>query len=173
MGYNQNWKPKFVAPQEVHLIGLDGANLGIVSYEEAKRIAQEQNCDLVKISDKVLPHIYKLGDYGKIKYLEEKKRRKEQLKHKQDIEKIIRINFNESLHDLETKAKKATEFLEEGRRVRIEMRLTGREKMHTDISRNKFITFLGLIKVPFKYLKNISIMSGFCDATIIKDNLVK
>jgi len=132
-------------------------------------MAQEQNCDLVKISDKVVPYIYKLGDYGKIKYLEEKKKHKEQLKHKQDIEKTIRINFNENIHDLETKAQKTTEFLKEGRRVRIEMRLIGREKTHTDVSRDKFMTFLGLIKIPFKYLKNISIMSGFCETTIIED----
>jgi len=171
MSYNQTFRPKFVEPQEVHLIGLDGQNIGTISYEEAKTIAIRENCDLIKVSDKAVPPVYKLGDYGKLKYIEEKKQRKEQLKQRQDVEKTVRINFNESIHDLETKARRVSEFLSEGRRVRIEMRLAGREKAHADISREKFMVFMGLIKEPFKYFKNVSSMPGGCEATILKEKI--
>jgi translation initiation factor IF-3 len=169
MSYNQPFRPKFIEPKEIHLIGLDGSNMGVISYEEAKDIALKEKCDLIKVSDKAVPPIYKLGDYGKIKYLEEKKQRKEQLKQRQDMEKTVRINFNEGIHDLETKAKRVTEFLNEGRRVRIEMRLAGREKAHADISREKFMVFMNLIKEPFKYFKNVSSMPGGCETTIMKE----
>ncbi len=157
--------------QEIHLIGLDGKNMGVTSFAEAKAMALEQKCDLIKVSDKAIPPIYKLGDFGKIKYMEEKKKRKEQLKQRQDVEKTIRINFNEGMHDLETKAKRVMEFLAEGRRVRIEMRLAGRERAHADLSREKFMVFMGLITEPFKYFKEVSRMPNGCEATIMSNKI--
>jgi len=158
--------------QEIHLIGLNGENMGVISYAEAKELALDKKCDLIKVSDKAIPPIFKLGDFGKIKYMEEKKKRKEQLKQRQDVEKTIRINFNEGIHDLMVKSKRVMEFLEDGRRVRIEMRLAGREKAHADLSREKFKQFMDLITLPYKFFKSVSFMPGGCEATIMLDKKI-
>lgn len=169
MSYNQSSKSKFYEPKEVRLIGLDNKNIGVVSFEEAKEMAAREQCDLIRVSDNVVPPIYKLGDLGKIKYLEDKKKRKEQKKLRKDVEKTIRINFNEGIHDMQVKAKKIDEFLDEGRRVRVTIKLVGREKTHQDVALNKFNAFMSLIKTSFKYFQSIEKTPSGFEAIIIKD----
>lgn len=143
-------------PKEVRLIGPDGKLIGVMPYEEALLKAKEANMDLVEISQKVNPPIYKLGDYSKIKYEQEKKLRLQKLKERKNTNKYIRIGFNEGEHDLMIKADKAKEFLEEGRMVTIELPLRGREKAHQDIARSRLEKFLTFIQFSYKIIQPIT-----------------
>ena len=104
----------------------------------------DQNLDLIQITEKVDPPICKIGDYGKYLY-QLKKKEKKRTQHKRSEVKGVRLKFNTSSHDIETKAKQAYKFLEQGNKVKLELRLRGREKAlraHIEEQINKFLTFL-------------------------------
>ncbi|TSC78153.1 MAG: translation initiation factor IF-3 [Parcubacteria group bacterium Gr01-1014_33] len=86
---------------------------------------------------------------GKFKYDREKGEREHGKKQKETGIKGIRIGFTTGTHDLELRAKKAKEFLEEGDKVRIDMRLAGRQKAHRPLALKKFNEFLNMIMVEF------------------------
>jgi len=140
-------------PKEVRLIDEKGKQIGIFSYDEASRIAQERGLGLVEITRKTTPPIYKFGDSGKLRYKKEKEYRKKRLKERQTSPKSIRIGFNEGDHDLETKVKRAEKFLEEGKTVTIEMKLRGRQKAHFDLAKKKISEFLIKIKTEHKVIQ--------------------
>lgn len=142
-------------PQQIRLIDETGKQLGVFSFAEAQKVAQEKHLDLVEITHKATPPVYKLGDYNKEKYKEEKKRKKLKLKEKRSLSKSVHIGFSEGEHDLETKRKRAIKFLKEGRTLSVEMRLRGREKAHRDLAREKITTFVDQIDIPIKIIQPI------------------
>ena len=132
------------APQ-VRVIDETGKQLGVIKLDEALQTAQERNLDLIQISEKADPPVCKIMNYGKYLYWQEKKER-EAKKHKGGEVKSIRLTFNISQHDLETRISQAKKFLEKGDKVKIEMILRGREKGHQDFARNKFQQFLEILE---------------------------
>jgi translation initiation factor IF-3 len=143
-----------IKAERVRLIGENGKNLGIFSKEEALKIAREKNLDLILITEKANPPVCKLGDYGKFLYDKEKKQREK----KKEVEiKGIRIGFNISLNDLQTKVNQAVRFLKEGNKVQIEMILRGRQKSLEGIGREKIKKFLEILeqKIPIKIDQNL------------------
>ena len=141
--------------KEVRLIDEKGKQIGIFSYDEASKMAQERGLGLVEITRKTTPPIYKFGDSGKLRYKKEKEFRKKRLKDKQTSPKSIRIGFNEGEHDLGTKVKRAEKFLEEGKTVTIEMKLRGREKAHFDLAKKKIDEFLAKIEIEYKVIQSL------------------
>ncbi len=131
------------APQ-VRVIDENGKQIGVVSLEEALRIARERNLDLIQVTEKVTPAVCKIGDYGKYLYREEKRERSTH-KHKGGELKGIRLTFNISLHDLETRARQAEKFLNKGNKVRIELPLRGRQKALGDFAKEKINKFLEIL----------------------------
>ena len=140
-------------PKEIRLIDEQGKQLGIFSFQEASQIAQNKGFDLVLITDKTTPSIYKLGDYDKLKYQKEKDLRKKKLQERHSAQKSVRLGFNEGEHDLSTKIKKVEKFLQEDRMVTIEMRLHGRQKAHFDLAKEKINNFCQKITVPYKIIQ--------------------
>jgi len=139
--------------KEVRLIDEKGKQIGIFSYDEASKMAHERGLDLVEITRKTTPPIYKFGDSGKLRYKKEKEFRKKRLKDKQSSPKSIRIGFNEGEHDLGTKVKRTEKFLQEGKTVTIEMKLKGREKAHFDLAKKKIDEFLAKIEIEYKVIQ--------------------
>jgi len=121
-----------------------GKQLGIMGLFQAIQLAKERNLDLVQVTEKVEPPICRIADYGKYLYSLQKKERK--IKQIGGELKVIRIGFNISPHDLETKVKMAERFLKKGDKVKIEMRLRGREKALQNFAREKISQFLKLIE---------------------------
>ena len=122
--------------KEVRLIGENGEQLGIVSSEEALRIAEEQNLDLVKISPQAVPPVCKLMNYGKYRF-EQSKREKEAKKNQHVVEiKEIRMSPGIDIGDFNTKLKNAQKFLADGNRVKVSVRFRGREMAHTEIGKD-------------------------------------
>lgn len=142
-----------MAPKEVRLIDEKGKQIGIFSFNDASKMAQERGLDLVEITKKTTPPIYKFGNYGKLKYQKEKELKKKKLKERQTAPKSIRIGFNEGEHDLEIKIKKIEKFLQEGKTVTIEMKLRGRQKTHFDLAKEKTNEFLAKIQTEYKIIQ--------------------
>jgi len=141
-----------IRADKVRLIDPNGKQLGIFDLKQALEKAREAGLDLIKITDKTDPPVCKIMDYGKYLYQQEKKERRRQKTTKAGELKNIRLTFNISLHDLETRVRTAEKFLAKGNKVRIEMKLRGREKTHGDFAKQKINQFLEILQksIPFK-----------------------
>ena len=100
--------------------------------------AAEAGLDLVEVSPNTEPPVCKLMDYGKFKYREQKKSAEARKKRTEVNIKELRIRYRTDVGDLETKLKKAREFLEDGDKVKFSMRFRGREIMYMDLGLKKF-----------------------------------
>ena len=130
-----------IQDKEIRLIGADGAQLGIVSAEQANEMAEEQGLDLVKISPNATPPVCKIMDYSKFCY-DQKKREKDAKKNQKVVEiKEIRMSPSIDTNDFNTKAKNAMKFLKEGNRVKVSVRFRGREMAHTNLGEKLLIEF--------------------------------
>jgi translation initiation factor IF-3 len=108
---------------------------------EALRLARERNLDLIQVTEKVEPPVCRIGDYGKYLYQQQKKEKK-MAKPKGGELKEIRLTFNISPHDMETRAKQAEKFLKEGNKIKVNMALRGREKAMGYFATEKVKKFL-------------------------------
>ena len=124
-----------IRDRELRLIAENGEQLGIMSADEALKIAHEVGLDLVKIAPQANPPVCKLIDYGKFLF-EQSKREKEARKKQHIVEvKEIRMSPGIDIGDFNTKLKNAQKFIAEGNRVKVSVRFRGREMAHTDIGR--------------------------------------
>ena len=117
---------------EIRVIGSNGEQLGIMSSREANQLAEEAGLDLVKISPSAVPPVCKIMDYGK--YLFDKtKREKEQRKNQKIVElKEVQLSMTIEQHDIDIKAKHATKFLLNGDKVKVSIRMSGRQQAYSD-----------------------------------------
>ena len=130
-----------IRDKEIRVIGAEGGQLGIMSAEEANRIAEEQGLDLVKISPNAVPPVCKIMDYSKFCF-DQKKKEKEAKKNQRVVEvKEIRMSPSIDTNDLNTKVKNALKFLGDGNRVKVSVRFRGREMAHTNIGEKLLIDF--------------------------------
>jgi len=130
-----------ITDPEVRLIDEDGTQLGIMSSEEAMKIAIEKEADLVKIAGNSKPPVCKIMDYGKYRY-EQAKREKEVRRHQHVVEvKEIRMSPSIGINDFNTKLRNGLKFLKEGDRLKITVRFRGREMAHTDIGEKLLVKF--------------------------------
>ena len=123
-----------IRDREVRVISATGEQLGIMSAMEARKLAQEAELDLVKISPNARPPVCKIIDYGKYKY--EKTRKEKDARKKQHTVEIkeIRMSPNIDSNDLNTKINAARKFLSKGDRVKVTLRFRGREMAHMQSS---------------------------------------
>ena len=130
-----------IQDKELRVIGIDGAQLGIMSGAEANAIAEEQGLDLVKISPNAVPPVCKIMDYSKFCF-DQKKREKEAKKNQHVVEiKEIRMSPSIDTNDFNTKVKAAQKFLADGNRVKVSVRFRGREMAHTNIGEKLLLDF--------------------------------
>ena len=130
-----------IKDKEIRLIGSEGEQLGIMSADEALKIADEQGLDLVKISPQATPPVCKLMNYGKFRF-EQSKREKEARKNQHVVEiKEIRMSPGIDVGDFNTKLKNAQKFIADGNRVKVSVRFRGREMAHTEIGKDLLDSF--------------------------------
>ncbi len=110
--------------------------IGIVPIREAIAQAEETGFDLVEISPNAEPPVCKLLDFGKFKYEQQKKKNEARKKQKIIEVKEIKLRPNIDDHDYDVKMRAATNFLDEGDKVKVTMRFRGREMMHQDLGMN-------------------------------------
>lgn len=133
-----------IRDRDVRLIDSGGAQLGIVSIQQALSIAAEKGMDLVKIAPQAKPPVCKIMDYGKFRF-EQAKREKEARKNQRVVEiKEIRLTPNIDVGDLNTKVKNACRFLKDGDKVKVSVRFRGREVTHASLGQDLLHRFAGL-----------------------------
>lgn len=113
---------------ELRVIGFRGENLGVLSLSEALNKAHDTGLDLIEISPNANPPVAKIMDYGKFQYGENKKQKAAKAKSRTVEIKTLQVKIGTGEHDLELKAKKASEWLREGHRIKIDLFLPGRSK---------------------------------------------
>lgn len=122
----------------------DGDFTKVMSLHEAKRTAEKLELDLIEINPKANPPILRIANYSKYLY-ERKKAMKNNVKQKSET-KEIQLSVNISEHDLEVKAKKAAEFINNGDKVKVVLRMRGRELSRRDISKKSLYQFVVLLE---------------------------
>lgn len=121
---------------EVRLVGVEGEQIGIVTKDEAIRLAEQAEVDLVEIAPTAVPPVCRLMDYGKFKYRESKKKHEARLKQKQVQVKEVKFRPGTDDGDYNVKLKNLIRFLEEGDKAKITLRFRGREVVHQEIGVN-------------------------------------
>lgn len=114
--------------REFRVIAADGEQLGIMAREDALRLAEEKNLDLVCIAPKAEPPVCKILDYGKFKYEQQKKEKEAKKKQHTTQVKEIRLSTFIEDHDIMVKAKTGAKFLKEGNKLKVSLRFRGRER---------------------------------------------
>lgn len=122
-----------IRAETLRVISEDGDLLGVMSKQEALKLAEEQGKDLIEISANSNPAVARIMEFGKFKYQQERKdRAAKKTAHVTEV-KQVRVSLKIGQHDLDTKLKKMKDFLEEGHKVRVSMMLKGRENAHQDL----------------------------------------
>ena len=121
-----------IRAREIRVIGDDGEQFGILTVNEALALAAEKSLDLVEISPNATPPVCKIMDYGKFKYEKTKKEKENKKKQKNVVIKELRIKPHIDEHDKETKISQIKKFIEKEYKVKISLRLSGREKLHAE-----------------------------------------
>lgn len=141
----------FIRAKELRVLGVDGENIGVISLEEALRIAQEAGLDLIEISPNAKPPVAKIMDYGK--YLYEEKKKAKAIKAKATTVEIknVQVKVGTGENDLKMKANRVSKWLSEGDRVKIDLFLPGRTKyMKKEFLEERIQRILDLISVDYK-----------------------
>ena len=129
----------------MRVIGVDGQQLGIMSSSAALRLAEESEMDLVKISPTANPPVCKIMDYGKFKF-ELAKKEKESRKNQKMVElKEVQLSMTIDTNDLNVKARQAQKFLDGGNKVKVAIKMRGRQNAHAVLGfevMNKFFDIL-------------------------------
>ena len=135
-----------IRDREVRLIGEDGEQLGIVSAREAQSIADDRGMDLVKISPNANPPVCKIMNYGKYVF-ELTKRAKEAKKNQKVVEiKEVWLSMTIDVGDLNVKAKQAQKFLSSGNKVKVSIRMRGRQMAHSELGVDVMKRFFEIVK---------------------------
>ena len=118
---------------EVRLSGVNNEPLGVVTLMDALRLAGEQDVDLVEIAATAIPPVCRLMDYGKFKYMEQKKAA--EAKSKQKVIEVKEIKFRPGTDDgdYNIKVRNIKRFLDDGDKCKITLRFRGREITHQEI----------------------------------------
>ena len=119
--------------REVQLIDDTGQNRGVVPFFDALKVAEDAGLDLVEISPNATPPVCKILDYGKFRFLEQKKAAEARKKQKTVEVKEIKLRPGIDDHDYEVKMKAMKGFFEEGNKVKITLRFRGRELAHPEL----------------------------------------
>lgn len=135
-----------IRDRAIRLIGENGEQLGIMSADEANRIADDKNLDLVKISPQSNPPVCKLMDYSKYKFEKAKKEKEAKKNQKLNEVKKIWLSMTIDRHDLETKARSAEKFVLAGNKVEVSIRMRGRQQAHSRLGIEVMQEFYSLIE---------------------------
>ena len=118
---------EMITAKEVRCTSDEGTNYGIISTNEALKLADELGLDLVLIAPDGKPPVAKIMDYGKFRYQQEKKKKEAKKNQKVIVIKEIKLSVKIAENDVSYKVKHAREFLEEGNHVKFRVFLKGRE----------------------------------------------
>ncbi|WIX84039.1 translation initiation factor IF-3 [Amycolatopsis carbonis] len=118
---------------EVRLVGPNGEQVGIVRIEDALRLAQENDLDLVEVAPQARPPVCKLMDFGKFKYESAQKARESRRNQQLTVIKEQKLRPKIDQHDYETKKGHVSRFLAAGNKVKVTIMFRGREQSRPEL----------------------------------------
>lgn len=126
----------YAPSKQLRIIGPQGEQLGLMTYNAALEAAYDQDLDLVLIAPQSDPPVCKIIDYGKFRF-ERDKREKEARKKQQVVEtKEVQLSCQIDVNDFNTKVNHAKRFLSAGNKVKVIVRFRGRQMSHTEVGRD-------------------------------------
>ncbi len=133
------------------MIGPEGENYGVIPFAEAMKKAEVHGLDLIEISPTANPPVAKIMNFGKYQYEEAKKAKAAKSKASVVELKTLQVKIGTGDHDLELKAKRASEWLKEGHRVKADLFLSGRAKyLDPNFLKERLNRILALISIDYK-----------------------
>ncbi len=139
-----------IKARELRVIGPQGENLGVLSHSEALKQAEAFGLDLIEISPTAIPPVAKIADFGKYLYEENKKSKLAKKSHSSEV-KTVQVKLGTGENDLALKAKKASEWLSEGHKVKLDLFLPGRAKyLEENFLKTRLERMLKLVAVDYK-----------------------
>ncbi|MDR2520079.1 MAG: translation initiation factor IF-3 [Eubacteriaceae bacterium] len=134
-----------IRDKELRVIDENGQMIGVLTLQEAVRLAESKELDLVKVSPEAKPPVCKILDYGKFRY--EQNRRKKDSKKNQKIVTIkeVRTSVRVQDHDLMIKVKNVQKFISEGDKVKVSVRFRGREMAYIEKGRDLLMRIKDMI----------------------------
>ncbi|MEX0932369.1 MAG: translation initiation factor IF-3 [Parcubacteria group bacterium] len=139
-----------IKARELRVIGPKGENFGVLSLEDALLKAEELGLDLIEISPSANPPVAKFADYGKYQYEEKKKEKQKGKSHSTEV-KNVQVKLGTGDHDLGLKAKRTSEWLSLGHRVKVDLFLPGRAKyLDEKFLKERIERMLKLVSVDYK-----------------------
>lgn len=135
-----------IRDREVRLIDQNGEQLGVMLTRQALELAEERQLDLVKIAPQAKPPVCKLMDYGKYRFEQSKREREIRKNQKVITLKEVRLSATIDEHDVDVKFRNAVKFLEEGDKVKVNIRFRGRQITHSEIGLKVMRDFAERIK---------------------------
>jgi translation initiation factor IF-3 len=145
---------KQISAKKVRVIDPDGENIGVKPTSEALELAREHELDLVEVAPKADPPVAKILDFGKYKY--EKQKAQDNSQAKQVKTKTVQVKIGTSEHDLQMKADRASGWLEDGNRVKVELYLRGRAKgLGRDFHKERIERFLKFITADYNVAQKL------------------
>ena len=135
-----------IRAREVKLIDEDGTQLGVMPTRDALEIAYGKGKDMALMSANSDPVVCKIMDYSKYKYDMQKKEKENRKNQKIIKEKIVQISAVIDVGDMNTRAKQARKFLEEGDKVKVVLRLKGRQNARPELGMKNMEKFLEMVE---------------------------
>jgi len=156
--HRQN-RPKIIIPnykvneriqsEEVFVIDENNEQVGAMKTEDAIKLAEEKELDLVEVSPKANPPVARLLDFKHFKYQKEKEAKKQRAQSKEVEIKGVRLSLRIAVGDKQIRLNSAKKFLEKGNKVRVEMILRGREKAHFHLAKEIIEDFTKTVQETF------------------------
>lgn len=119
----------------MRIIDEQGQQLGVVAIEDALRRAEEAGLDLIEVAGTADPPVCRIADLGKFRFEQDKRARDAKRTQRVSEVKEVRLRPRTDEHDLQVRVRAARRFLEEGHKVKVEVRFRGREATHPEVAR--------------------------------------
>lgn len=143
-----------ITAQQLRLLDETGKQIGVIDKNQALKLAQSENKDLVEIAPKAKPPVVKLIDFKKFKYLEAKKERESRKNVKRVGVKEIRLSPFMGSHDFATRVGQAETFLKQGNQLKITLTFRGREIVHKEFGLSVMQKAINHLQDKAKVIKN-------------------
>ena len=140
---------KRITSEELFIIDEENNQIGVMKTEDAIKLAEERELDVVEVSPKASPPVARFLEWKQFKYQKEKEVKKQRAQSKEVEIKGVRLSLRIAVGDRTVRMHSARKFLEGGQKVRVEMILRGREKAHFDLAKEIIEGFTSDIKEIF------------------------
>ncbi|MBV8717585.1 MAG: translation initiation factor IF-3 [Chloroflexi bacterium] len=122
---------------QVRVIDAEGQQIGVMSLEDAIKRAEEAGLDLIEVAAAADPPVCRIADLGKFKFEQDKRARDSKKNQHISEVKEVRLRPRTDDHDLQVRVRAARRFLEDGHKVKVEVRFRGREATHPEVARDQ------------------------------------